>query len=181
VHQPHHEHVRLAAPARDVDEDLEEVDLAEVARLVDERNEHLLALALPLANDLLHDGVADLVALAAQHRVQARSGQLLLPCRPALRILEQLDSARLHGGANRRARHASWLTNASWRASHVAAHRIAIDAHLARDLADGDALDQVSVANDVDLFHSEHPPSGRPASDGGSGGSGWVNFGPPKG
>jgi hypothetical protein len=44
--------VRLAALA--ADEHLEEVHLADVARLVYERDEYLLALALPLANDLYY-------------------------------------------------------------------------------------------------------------------------------
>lgn len=79
---------------------------------------------------------------------------------------EDLDGATLDGAAHRRPCHTAWLTNSSWRASQIATHRISIDAHLARDAADGNALDEVSVANNVDLFHSEHPPSERPASDG---------------
>jgi hypothetical protein len=65
VHQAHHEHVRLASLTVDLDEHLEEVDLGQVAWLVHERDEHLLALSSPLAGDLLHDGVADAMAFAA--------------------------------------------------------------------------------------------------------------------
>src|SRR5690242_2030471 len=70
MHEPHHEHVRLAPLACDVDEDFEEIDLGEVAGLVNKRHKHLLLTPLPLANDLLHDGVANVAALADEHRVK---------------------------------------------------------------------------------------------------------------
>ena len=169
VHHPHHEHVRLAALASDVDDHLEEVDLGEVTGLVHERDEHLLALPLPLANDVLHDGVADVVALAAEHRVEPSRGELLLAGGPPLRVLEQLDRAAFDRVANRRTRNAAWLAHTGRCASQVATHRVSVDSHLARDLADGDAV-LMSTAHHIDLFHNEHPPSERPASDGGSGG-----------
>ena len=181
VHEAHHEHVRLAPNAGEIDENFEEVDLRRVSRLVDERNEDLLAPPLPLANDVLDDGVSDVEVLADEHGVQTRRGEPLLACSPALRVLEDLECARSNCVGHGRARHAAWLACTRWRTTQVTTDRIAIDAHLARDTANGDALDQVSVTYDVDLFHSEHPPSERRASDGGSGGGGWVNFGAPKG
>jgi len=59
VHQPQEEHPCLAPLAADIDEHLEEVDLAEVAGLVHERDEHLLSPALPLRDHLPHHAAAD--------------------------------------------------------------------------------------------------------------------------
>src|SRR5215467_4533706 len=124
VHQPHHEHVRLASDTVDVDEHLEEVDLAEVTRLVHERDEHLPALSPPLVNDLLHDGVSDLMAFATHQRVQARCRQSLLAAGPALRVLEDLLDAALDCVAYRRAGNASRLADPRWCATQVAPDRV---------------------------------------------------------
>jgi hypothetical protein len=81
VHQAHHEHVRLASLAGDIGEHLEEVDLRQVARAVPQGHEHLLPLPLPLADDVLDDGLADDDALVPQHAMQARRDESLLAAR----------------------------------------------------------------------------------------------------
>src|SRR5438045_3959297 len=68
VHEPQEEHPRLLPFSVDVDEDLEEVDLGEVARLVRQRHEHLAALPLPLGDELAHRALADVLALADEDR-----------------------------------------------------------------------------------------------------------------
>lgn len=78
MHQPHHEHVRLATLTTGVDKNFEEVDLRQIAGAIHERHEHLLPSSLPLAHDLFHDRVADVVTLAAKQRVQACCRQPLL-------------------------------------------------------------------------------------------------------
>jgi hypothetical protein len=106
VHQPHRQHVRLAPLARDVDENLEEVHFAEVARLVHQRHEYFFAPPLLLANDVFDGRVADDNAVdnavAAQHRVQPRRSEPLLAGRPILRVLEQRFDARLDRVERRR-------------------------------------------------------------------------------
>ncbi|HEX4352651.1 MAG TPA: hypothetical protein VHZ95_07055 [Polyangiales bacterium] len=169
VHEAHHEHVRFAPLAADVDEHLEEVDLGEVAGLVHQRHEHLFAPPLPLANDVFDGRIADDDSLAAQHRVQARSGQPLFAGRPMLRVLEQRFDARPHRIDHGRARHATWLTDARRCAAQVTLDRVFRNAHLACETTYRHALHQVSVTNDVDLFHDEHPPSERRESGGGGG------------
>src|SRR5690606_31466084 len=108
---------------------------------------------------------------------QPRSGEPLLARRPALRVVENLEDARLHSIAHGRAGRTARLADTRRRAAQVALDRVSRNPHLAREAADGNALHQVTVANDVDLFHSEHPPSERPTSDEASGGRGWISFG----
>src|SRR5262245_12671357 len=56
----------IVLPALDVDEDLEEIDLGEVARPIRERHEDLAPLTLPLGYCFFDDRGADAMALADQ-------------------------------------------------------------------------------------------------------------------
>src|SRR4051812_680155 len=115
VHQAQEEHPRLAPLAGDVDEDLEEVDLAEIARFVHKRNEHLLAPAFPLRDHLADHAVAHHVALRGEQLVEARGRQLLLASGPARCLPKQLLEPRpypLLDRARTRYRHAH-----AWRRS----------------------------------------------------------------
>ncbi|HWO24488.1 MAG TPA: hypothetical protein VNO30_37350 [Kofleriaceae bacterium] len=116
------------------------------------------------------------MSLAAQQFVEPRRGQPLLPGGPVLRVLEDRFHARLHRVEHRRAGHAARLADAGLGSAQVAPDRVSLDAHLARDLADGDALDEMPVAYDVNLFHCEHPPNERRGPDGASGGRGVGQF-----
>ena len=89
VHQPHQEEPRLATGPIDVDPDLEEVDLRQIARPIRQRHEDLAALPLPLRDRSLDDGDADGVPLGHQQLVQPRGRQPLLARRPLRRGGEQ--------------------------------------------------------------------------------------------
>jgi hypothetical protein len=69
VHQPHQEEPCLLPFAVDVDEDLKEINLGEIARPIGERHEHLAALSLPLGDRLFDERDADPMALADQQLV----------------------------------------------------------------------------------------------------------------
>ena len=89
VHQPHQKEPRLATDAVEIDQDLEEVDLGEIARPIRQRHEDLAALALPLGDRLFDERDADPMALGDQQLVEPRGRQPLLaagplgPIRPA--------------------------------------------------------------------------------------------------
>ena len=91
--------------------------------------------------------------------METRRSQPLLPSGPVLRVLEDLLCAWLYCVGHRRPEHAARLTAPGLGLAQVAPDRVSFDAHLARELAEGDALDKVPVAYDVNLFHGEHPPS----------------------
>ena len=63
VHQPHQKEPRLPTDAVEIDQDLEEVDLGEIARTIRQRHEDLAALALPLGDGLFDERDADPMAL----------------------------------------------------------------------------------------------------------------------
>jgi hypothetical protein len=88
AHQAHDEQERLLALRTDVDEDLEEVHLAEVAGRVIERHEDLAATALPLGHVLPDHGDAYGVALVDNHAMKLRRRQALLALGPVLRRVE---------------------------------------------------------------------------------------------
>ena len=162
VHQPHHEHPRLLPLAGDVDEHLEEIDLRQVARLVHQRDEHLLPSSLPLGHHLADHALADVRALVDEQPVQPRGRQTLLAARPAGRLVEQRlqpwANALLHrASARHRPAHARLGV-----AVHVPPHRIARNAHLPRHPAHRDALHEHLVSNHVGLVHPQHPPAEPP-------------------
>ena len=66
VHQAHHKQVNLATLAVELDKGLEEGDLGDRTGPVDERDETLGPLTLPLVDDRAHRRLSDLVALPAQ-------------------------------------------------------------------------------------------------------------------
>src|SRR5262245_13609385 len=126
------EHPRLAALAIEIDEHLEEVDLRQIARVVDERNEYLSTTAPPLGDGAPHGRHADLEAFLAQHAAQASRRESLVSAGPARGLREdRLDAcpnvvqhrrgARLRLDANR-----DWLLQ-------VSAHRVSRDLHLPGD------------------------------------------------
>ena len=158
VHQPQEEHPPLATLDRDVHEHLEEVDLGEVTRPVDQRHEDLLPLPLPLCDELLDERDAHLAPLSDQQPMKLGRREALLAARPPRRFGEELLEPRPHR-LERRPRPCGRLAPARLRALDIAAHRVAGEVELPRHLTHGEALDQHLVPNDVDLIHPEHPPT----------------------
>src|SRR5882724_12575847 len=182
VHQPQDEHPRLAPLGAHVDEHLEEVDLAEVAGLVHERDEHLLPPALPLRDHFPHHAVADDMALRQEQLVQARRGQSLLAACPARRLREQLLEARPDALLDR-TRALDRRPHARRGALDVAPDRVARHAQLSRRPSNGDFLNEHLVPNHIGLIHPQHPPAEKPVPMTGnfSASAGWISFRPPNG
>src|SRR3989441_2279841 len=181
VHQPQEEHPRLAPLGAHIDEHLEEVDLAEVAGLVHERDEHLLPPALPLRDHLPYHAVADDVALRQEQLVQARCGQSLLAACPARRLREQLLEARPDALLDR-TRALDRRPQARPGPLDVAPDRVARHAQLSRHPSNGDFLNEHLVPNHIGLIHPQHPPAEKPIPMTGnfSASAGWISFRPPK-
>jgi hypothetical protein len=182
VHQPHHEHPGFASLAGDVDEHLEEIDLRQLARLVHQRSEDLLASSLPLGHQLADHAIADGVPLRDQQLVQPRCRQLLLAAGPARSLAEQLLEARPDSIRDGMAA-VDLPSNAGFRvAVDVPAHRISRNAHLAGHPAHRAPLHQHLVSDNVNLVHPQHPPAEAPAPRAGNPRSlGWISFSPPNG
>src|SRR5437016_9544489 len=182
VHQPQDEHPRLAPLGAHIDEHLEEVDLAEVAGLVHERDEHLLPPALPLRDHLSYHAVADNVALRQVQLVQARRGQSLLAACPARRLREQLLEARPDALLDR-TRALDRRPHARPGALDVAPDRVARHAQLSRHPTNGDFLNEHLVPNHMGLIHPQQPPAEKPVPMTGnfSASAGWISFRPPNG
>jgi hypothetical protein len=184
VHEPHHEKMRPAAHAGDVDQHFEEVDLGKLAGTVDERHEDLSPSPLPFRHGRLHQRLADVVAFGDEHLVEPCRGQPLLAARPSRRRLEQLSDSRPdllpHPTTSRRR-----FDPLRLRDRQIASHRVARDAHLAGHAPDPQPLDQHLMSDDMHLIHPEHPPAdARAVSPGNSATSdpqGWVSFRATKG
>ena len=156
VHQPHQELPRLAALARYLDGDLEEVDLRLVARAVHQRHVDLGTLAAPLAQVVAHERHPDRVALLAQLPMQPRRRQPLLRRRALPPLLDQFLEARLHRLEDRPLPRLAFAAH-RLAERQVAPHRVAADTHLACHPAPALALDQHLVPEYMDFLHSKHP------------------------
>jgi CheY-like chemotaxis protein len=125
------------------------------------------------------------MALGHQQLVQPRRGQLLLPPGPPTRLGQQ----RLHAIAHRvphRPRPGLRFPPHRYRLGEVLLDRQPRNPQLLRDLPLGAAFHQHFVTNDMDLIHSQHPPSGPEADASGQPPSGlqvdhfpsgeWITF-----
>lgn len=182
VNQPHHEHPGFAPLAGDVDENLEEIDLRQLAQLAHMRNEDLLAPSLPLGHQLADHAIADGAPLRDQQLVQPRCRQPLLTPGPARSLAEQLLEARQNSIQDGMAA-VDLPPNAGFRvAADVPAHPISRNAHLAGHPAHRAPLHQHLVSDNVDMVHPQHSPAEAPAPRAGNLRSlGWISFSPPNG
>ena len=156
VHQAQQEHPRLLPLAHDVDEDLEEVDFGEVARLVRQRHEHLAPLPLPFGDERAHRPLADEMALADKDLVQPHRREPLLPpvqCFESSSSSSTRDRTRSFTGDGLGAS----FRDTGLRTRHVPPHRVPRDAQLLGDPLHRPALDEHLVPHNVNLVHRQHP------------------------
>ena len=159
VHQPHDEEPRLLPEPAHVYQDLEEVDLREVSRRVDQRHIHLASLSPMLGHHLLERGEADLEALLLEKLSNPRRRQALLALRPLRRLSEQCLEMRSHPLPQHRNPRLAW--SVGWRClREVLRDRVARDAHLTSDSTLRPSLYENLVPDDMNLIHPEHPPAG---------------------
>ncbi len=156
-HRPQQKQMRLLPLARDVHQHLEEVDLPEVSRPVDQRHEDLLAAALPLPHVVSDQRGSHRESFAAQQLVEPHGRQPLLAARPGRGPREQLLHPADHGVVDRsRPQHP--LSDTWGSPLDVSTHRVTGNAHLPGHLPGWHLLDEHLVTNYVNLIHGYHPP-----------------------
>jgi hypothetical protein len=131
----------------------------EVARPVRERHEDLPPLTLPLGHGLFHQRDADAMALGYQQLVEPCRRELLLAAGPPAGLGQQRLHARTHRVPHR-SRARLRLPSHRHRLRQVLLHRQPREPQLLRNLPLRPAFHQHLVTNDMDLIHSQHPPSG---------------------
>ncbi len=160
VHQPHEKEPRLAADAADVDEDLEEVDLREIARAIRQRHEDLTALPLPLRHRILDDRDAHLLALSQQQLVQPRGRQPLFAAGPSDRVHEQRLHPRGHRVPHRPRPRRRRRRPDRRHLAHILADRRPGEPQLSCHRPLRPSLDEYLMPHHMYLIHPEHPLSG---------------------
>ena len=159
VHQPHQEQPRFAARPVEIYEDLEEIDLGQVARPIRQRHEDLAPLPLPLRHGLFDDGDADAEPLSHQQGMEAGRRQPLLTRRPLRRTGQQRLDALSHLVPHRSCPRCRCLPTRD-RLADVFPDRQPRNPELFGDLPPRPAFHEHLVPNDMYLVHPEHPPSG---------------------
>ncbi len=148
----------LLAHALDLDPDLEEVDLGQLPRRVDERHGDLALGVAKRCNEPAYRPPADVVTVVAEQLPETRRGEPLLARRE--RATRRPDCRRRLGHELLRRCGARWAGRSGHRNNFgpdIPPDGVARETQLPRDIADRDALGQHLVTNDGDELHGNHP------------------------
>jgi hypothetical protein len=158
VQQAHEEHPRLGAHAGELDPDLEEVHLGELAGRMHEGHGDLPLAAAQVRDEAAHGAGAGLVATLPQQLREALGGQPLLARGEGAPVLPEGLGLHAHRVANRSHPRVTNDPRTSNRLGpRVATDRIARQTELPRNLAERHALGEHLVPNHSHQIHGNHP------------------------